>query len=272
MNQCILNNIVWNSFLRISRAFLLLLDIIPPSTEMAAKRTYSEAVQLLNSLQTNVAILEVLRKSGQKEYSMAIPEMLTYVARCGYKSQDFAAINAIHIAGTKGKGSTCAIIERILSQYRISGRPLKTGLYSSPHLMEVRERIRINGEPISKDLFAKYFFEIWDRLEESKGLGEASRKDGIAQQLGADKTGPAWDKPGYFRYLTLMAFHVFLREEVDVGIFEVGVGGRYDSTNVLENPLVTGITSLGYDHQGILGKTLAEIAWHKAGIFKVKAA
>ncbi len=75
--------------------------------------------------------------------------------------------------------------------------------------------------------------------------------------------------PTYFRFLTLMAFHVLLEEKVDVGIVEVGIGGTYDSTNILDKPVVTAITSIGYDHQFLLGNSLSEIAWHKAGIFKV---
>ena len=75
--------------------------------------------------------------------------------------------------------------------------------------------------------------------------------------------------PTYFRFLTLMAFHVFLREKVDVSIVEVGIGGEYDCTNILSQPVVCGISSLGYDHMNILGNSLGEIAWHKSGIFKV---
>lgn len=76
--------------------------------------------------------------------------------------------------------------------------------------------------------------------------------------------------PTYFRFLTLMAFHVFMEEGVDVAILEVGIGGEYDATNVIDSPWVCGISSLGFDHQKMLGDTLPEIAWHKAGIMKVR--
>ncbi len=75
--------------------------------------------------------------------------------------------------------------------------------------------------------------------------------------------------PGYFRFITLLAFHVFLKKRVDATILEVGVGGTYDSTNIVPRPIVTGITALGIDHVGVLGRTLEQIAWHKSGIFKV---
>ncbi len=77
------------------------------------------------------------------------------------------------------------------------------------------------------------------------------------------------DKPSYFRYLTLVAFHTFMQENVDAVILEVGVGGEYDATNVIESPVVCGITSLGMDHVAVLGDTIEKIAWHKAGIIKV---
>ena len=79
-------------------------------------------------------------------------------------------------------------------------------------------------------------------------------------------------RPGYARFLTIMAFHVFLRERVDAAIVEVGIGGTYDATNVVPQPLATGVSALGYDHTAILGKTLTEIAHQKAGIFKVRSA
>ncbi|KAI9854487.1 MAG: Folylpolyglutamate synthetase [Trichoglossum hirsutum] len=173
---------------------------------------------------------------------------------------DLNRLNLIHVAGTKGKGSTCAFISSILSQYlpSIPQNPStqkalisKIGLYTSPHLRAVRERIQINNTPLSESLFAQYFFEVWDRLERS-----------------AAQEGRSDEKPSYFRFLTLMAFHTYLQEGVDSAIIEVGIGGEHDSTNIIERPTVVGITSLGVDHTIVLGDTIEEIAWHKAGIMK----
>ncbi|KAJ7684032.1 FolC bifunctional protein [Mycena rosella] len=211
-------------------------------------RTYRDAVDSLNSLQTNAAALELVRATGGRSSAFAIPEMLEYLGVIGYTPADLNSLNAIHITGTKGKGSTSAFTDSIL---REAQPQWKTGLYTSPHLVAVRERIRINGKPLSEEDFAKFFFEVWDRINENK-----TRKE----------TTPF--KPGYFRFMTLVAFHTFLSLKVDVTILEVGVGGTHDSTNIVPKPVVTGITALGIDHVNVLGKTLAEIAWQKGGIFK----
>lgn len=125
-------------------------------------------------------------------------------------------------------------------------------MYTSPHLRAVRERIQLDGAPLTESLFAKYFFQVWDRMESS------------ATAEGHD---PAV-KPVYFRFLTLVAFHTYIEEGVDTAIFEVGVGGEYDSTNIINRPTCIGITSLGIDHVSVLGNTVEEIAWHKAGVIK----
>lgn len=157
------------------------------------------------------------------------------------------------MAGTKGKGSTCAYVDSILSFHRASHQiPRNVGLFTSPHLVAVRERIRINSQPISEESFAKYFFEVWDALEKS------------AIALNEDPK----IKPVYFRFLTLMSFHVFIRENVDAAVYEVGVGGAHDATNVFDHPAATAITTLGIDHTVALGETIEEITWHKAGIMK----
>lgn len=180
---------------------------------------------------------------------------------------DLNRLNVLHITGTKGKGSTSAFTSSILTKIRpdwkvgaysigsicrVLNPPV--GLYTSPHLVAVRERIRVNGKPLSEEQFTKYFFELWDRLEHNP-----RRKEDCMP-----------DKPGYFRFITLLAFHAFLDLKVDATVLEVGVGGAYDSTNIVPKPLVTGITALGIDHVTVLGKTLSDIAWQKSGIFKVR--
>ncbi|KAL8948619.1 MAG: hypothetical protein Q9222_005214, partial [Ikaeria aurantiellina] len=222
------------------------------------ERTYNDAVTALNTLQTNAAAIAAVRKAGQSLNVQSIPEMNEWTRRIGYEPSDFDRLKPIHIAGTKGKGSTSAFISSILAQYLPSPsqpNPLfhKIGLYTSPHLRFVRERIQINNEPLSEPQFAKYFFETWDRLEESAR---------------ARAEEPTTAKPSYFRFLTLMAFHTYMSEEVDNAIIECGIGGEYDCTNVIVHPSVTGITSLGIDHTQLLGETIDSIAWHKAGIMK----
>jgi folylpolyglutamate synthase len=162
-------------------------------------------------------------------------------------------MNIIHVAGTKGKGSTCILLNNILTQrFEDLKRSIKIGLYTSPHIREPTERIRINSVAIPEDDFAEYVFEVIDKLKRSENL----ERDGM---------------PTYFRFMTLMAFHYFMSKDVKVAIIEVGVGGEYDSTNIIVKPLAVGITTIHLDHQSQLGRTLPEIAWHKAGILKEKA-
>eukprot|EP00003_Mantamonas_plastica_P027886 TRINITY_DN6111_c0_g1_i2.p1 TRINITY_DN6111_c0_g1~~TRINITY_DN6111_c0_g1_i2.p1 ORF type:complete len:135 (-),score=28.21 TRINITY_DN6111_c0_g1_i2:291-695(-) len=118
------------------------------------------------------------------------------------------ALNVVHVTGTKGKGSTCAYVEAALRSVGLT-----TGLFTSPHLIHPRERIRINNEPLSNSDFNHRFWTCWHRLLDS-GLDET--------QL-----------PYYFRYITLMGLMEFVEKNVDVAIVEVGIGGRKDSTNVL---------------------------------------
>ncbi|KAH6724739.1 Mur ligase [Leptodontidium sp. MPI-SDFR-AT-0119] len=217
-----------------------------------AVQTRLDAINLLNTLQTPYEVLKKRWDANIKLDEGLNQEIRKCLARIGYSQRDLDKLNIVHVAGTKGKGGTCAYVDSMLSHYRKShGIPHNIGLFTSPHLIAVRERIRINSAPISADLFAKYFFEVWDRLESAAATSDVP-----------------FEKPVYFRYLNLMSYHVFLQENVDAAIYEVGVGGEYDSTNIVDRPAVTGISTLGIDHTFTLGDTIDKIAWHKAGIQK----
>src|ERR1700728_3336000 len=154
------------------------------------------------------------------------------------------AFPAVLIAGTNGKGSTAATLASIL---RASG--LKTGLYTSPHLVRINERIRVNGEEISVDDFGRLHGEV----------------DGVADRLVGQGDAP-WH-PSFFEMMTAIPFAHFARERVETAILEVGMGGRLDATNVVE-PLVSVIADISLDHQKFLGNTVGEIAREKVGIIR----
>jgi dihydrofolate synthase/folylpolyglutamate synthase len=151
---------------------------------------------------------------------------------------------SVLIAGTNGKGSTAATLASIL---HASG--LKTALYTSPHLIRINERIRINGVEITDDDFARLHGEV----------------DRVADRLVEGRELP-WH-PSFFEMMTAIAFSQFARERVDVAVLEVGMGGRLDATNVVE-PLVSVIADISLDHQKFLGNTVGEIAREKAGIIR----
>lgn len=151
---------------------------------------------------------------------------------------------AILVAGTNGKGSTAATLASIL---RVSG--YETALYTSPHLVRINERIRINGAAIADDDFA-LIHDLVDRT---------------AERLVAEGELP-WH-PSFFEMLTAIAFEYFARERVEIAVLEVGMGGRLDATNVVE-PRVSVITDISHDHQKFLGDTIREIAGEKAGIIR----
>jgi len=147
----------------------------------------------------------------------------------------------IHVAGTNGKGSCCAMMERVL---REAG--YKTGLYTSPYIERYHERIRINGRPIEGERLAALVEHVWPAYE------------------GCDRDGVHITE---FELGTALAFCAFAQEKVDVAIIEVGLGGRLDPTNIIR-PLVSVITEVGMDHMQYLGSTIGEIALEKAGIMK----
>lgn len=144
---------------------------------------------------------------------------------------------ALHVAGTNGKGSVCAMAERAL---RAAG--LRTGFYSSPHLLAFEERIRIGGVPLRGEALAR----------------AVTRVQAAAHDLALT----------YFEFGTAVAFVAFREAKVDAQVLETGLGGRLDATNVVDQPIAAAITSLGLDHTRILGETLPEIAFEKAGILK----
>ena len=146
------------------------------------------------------------------------------------------AYPSIHVAGTNGKGSTVATCDALLR-----ARALRVAKYTSPHLVDFRERMVVAGEPIPADAVIEF----------------VERHTPLVERLGAT----------FFEATTALAFDWFARSAVDVAIIETGLGGRLDSTNVLD-PVVAGVTAIGIDHTEYLGDTLQEIAAEKAGIFK----
>ncbi|MCC7299643.1 MAG: bifunctional folylpolyglutamate synthase/dihydrofolate synthase [Verrucomicrobia bacterium] len=149
------------------------------------------------------------------------------------------SLKCVHVAGTNGKGSVCAMIESVL---RASG--LKTGLYTSPHLFRFNERFRINGREISDPVLEQLIADV----------------EAAAQGL---TTRP----PTFFEISTAMAFEYFRREKVDYAVIETGMGGRWDATNVIQ-PILSVITRIDIDHTEYLGDDIEKIAWEKAGIIK----
>ena len=154
------------------------------------------------------------------------------------------AFRSIHIAGTNGKGSVTSMVDAVL---RRAGH--SSARYTSPHLVDLSERFVINGEPVTPAELERAASEVRDAIE-------TAIADGILSA-----------KPTFFEATTAMAFDMFRRAGVEFAVIEVGLGGRLDSTNVIE-PVVTAITSIDFDHQQYLGNTLAEIAGEKAGIIK----
>jgi dihydrofolate synthase / folylpolyglutamate synthase len=186
-----------------------------------------------------LAWLTDLRAGGSR---LGIERMRALAGALGL-AERMSGIPVLHVAGTNGKGSTCAMIE---AAQRAQGR--RTGLYTSPHLIRLGERIRIDGAPMS----------------DADLLALAARIRPAAARLAAATPDLA---PTFFELMTALALLAFAEAGVEVAILETGLGGRLDATNICQ-PVVTAITSIGLDHQEFLGDTLASIAAEKAGILK----
>jgi dihydrofolate synthase/folylpolyglutamate synthase len=198
--------------------------------------SYEDAVRYLLTLGRELA---APRQARVHKFDLA-----NITALAEYLGSPHRASPCIHIAGTNGKGSTAAMLDSILRAAR-----LHTGLYTSPHLERINERIRIGGEEISDSEFAGSFTRIEEAIETMMGSGALAAH------------------PTYFECLTAMAFDAFARAETDFNVYEVGMGGRLDATNIV-TPEVALITQIDFDHEDYLGHSIEQIAMEKAGIIK----
>lgn len=164
------------------------------------------------------------------------PDLTNTLKLCAVLGNPQHQFKCIHIAGTNGKGSTSNMLSAIFQTHGY-----KTGLYTSPHLLDFRERIRMNGEMVSKDFIVNFVEKIIPFINEIQ--------------------------PSFFEITVAMCFQYFAEQKVDYAIIETGLGGRLDSTNII-SPILSVITNIGYDHADLLGNTLAKIASEKAGIIK----
>ena len=201
-------------------------------TRKKALRTYDSALRFLF---THTDYEQMLRVRYNQD-TFSLDRMRLLLKRL---DDPHLELRAVHIAGTKGKGSTCAMLAAMLEACGY-----KTGLYTSPHICDIRERIIVNGEMISQADLTRLICRVEPILAKM-----------------------ADDKPTFFEIFTAMAFCYFVDQNVDIAVVETGLGGRLDSTNVLK-PLACGLTNISFDHMRQLGSTLGQIAAEKAGIMK----
>jgi dihydrofolate synthase / folylpolyglutamate synthase len=189
--------------------------------------TYQQTIEYL------YAQLPMFSRIGAAAYK---EDLHNTIVLCNALDNPQTKFKSIHIAGTNGKGSCSHMLAAILQQ-----AGYKTGLYTSPHLKDFRERIKIDGEMVREAFIVEF-------VEQTSILSEAIQ-------------------PSFFELTVAMAFEYFAREQVDIAVIETGLGGRLDSTNII-TPVLSIITNIGYDHMNILGDTLEKIAYEKAGIIK----
>lgn len=177
--------------------------------------------------------LPMFSRIGATAYKKDLHNTIALADRLNHPENKF---KSIHIAGTNGKGSTSHMLAAILQK-----AGYKTGLYTSPHIKDFKERILVNGTPVSEQFVTEF-------VERTKAMSDEIQ-------------------PSFFELTVMMAFEYFASQEVDIAVIETGLGGLLDSTNVI-TPVLSVITNIGYDHQNLLGNTLEEIAFQKAGIIK----
>ncbi|WP_336838378.1 folylpolyglutamate synthase/dihydrofolate synthase family protein [Sphingobacterium siyangense] len=188
---------------------------------------YNEAIEYLYTR------LPMFTRDGASAFKKDLDNTIKLCAALDNPQRKF---KTLHIAGTNGKGSTSHMLAAILAE-----AGYKTGLYTSPHLLDFRERIRVNGQLCEKEFIVGFVNTHRELIEEVS--------------------------PSFFEITVAMAFDYFEKNKVDIAVIEVGLGGRLDSTNIIQ-PLLSVITNIGFDHMNLLGNTLAEIAAEKAGIIK----
>jgi dihydrofolate synthase/folylpolyglutamate synthase len=198
--------------------------------------SYSEAIQQLNAL-----VPELYTQPGKPRRKFSLEEIRVLLEALGNPQKKFPSVL---IAGTNGKGSTAAALSGILREAK-----LRVGLYTSPHLERVNERIRVGEDLIVDDDFARRYFQVYDAAE------RLVLADKLAQM------------PSFFETLTAMAFLHFAGLRVEIAVIEVGMGGRLDATNIVD-PLLSIITDISLDHTEWLGSTITAIAREKAGILR----
>jgi len=229
--------------------------------ESAEDTLFSTALAALNSpLHQAITHADFEKTNRRRKYTVS--DMRTYLQRIGLPFDDPKHCrNIIHITGTKGKGSTAAFCDSICRHaygYRV-------GLFTSPHLVHICERIRIDGQPVSTQIFGKAYWNVRHHLENWKDNNFSSTNE-------KNNNDDLPILPGFFRMILLVALDIFasLSQPIQVLVLEVGMGGRYDCTNIFDHTAtntVCGVTLIDYDHVRILGSTLEQIAWEKGGIF-----
>lgn len=190
-------------------------------------KSYQQTIEWL------FAQLPMFHRVGAAAYKANLDNTYALMNACG---QPHIGLKTIHIAGTNGKGSSSHMLASIFQSHGY-----KTGLYTSPHLVDFRERIRINGEMISQENVIEFVEQMKSKVEDIR--------------------------PSFFEWTVALAFHHFQKEKVEIAIIETGLGGRLDSTNVI-SPELSLITNISMDHAALLGDTLEKIAGEKAGIIK----